>query len=39
VFYFGYGDALQANRPSGPIELQRSRDQFFLKLSYLFRVQ
>ncbi len=39
VFYAGYGDALQANRPIGPDELQRTRDQFFLKVSYLFRLQ
>ncbi|MBL0173059.1 MAG: carbohydrate binding family 9 domain-containing protein [Gemmatimonadaceae bacterium] len=39
VFYVGYGDALQANRPAGPDRLQRSRDVFFTKLSYLFRMQ
>ncbi len=39
VVYLGYGDALAANRPSGPERLQRTRDQFFMKLSYLFRVQ
>ena len=39
VFYVGYGDALQSNRPAGPERLQRTRDVFFLKLSYLFRMQ
>ena len=39
VFYLGYGDALQANQPNGPDRLQRSQDVFFLKLSYLFRLQ
>ncbi len=39
VVYLGYGDALAANRPAGPERLQRTRDQFFMKLSYLFRVQ
>jgi len=35
----GYGDALAANRPAGPERLQRTRDVFFTKLSYLFRLQ
>ena len=39
VVYLGYGDALRADRPVGPERLERSRDQFFMKLSYLFRVQ
>ena len=39
VFYVGYGDALAANKPEGPDRLQRSRDLYFLKLSYLFRLQ
>jgi len=39
VVFFGYGDALAANRPGGPERLQRTRDQYFMKLSYLFRVQ
>jgi hypothetical protein len=39
VFYVGYGDALAADRPAGPDRLQRTRDVFFLKLSYLFRLQ
>ena len=39
VFYIGDGNALQANRPAGPERLQRTRDVFFLKLSYLFRMQ
>ena len=39
VFYMGYGDLLRADRPGGPETLRRSNDAFFLKLSYLFRVQ
>jgi len=39
VFFVGYGDALAANRPAGPERLQRTRDVFFTKLSYLFRLQ
>ncbi len=39
VFYVGYGDALAANEPGGPDRLQRSRDVYFMKLSYLFRLQ
>ena len=39
IVYLGYGDALGANQPQGPIKLQRTRDVFFAKLSYLFRVQ
>jgi hypothetical protein len=39
VVYLGYGDALAANRPAGPERLERTRDQFFMKLSYLFRSQ
>ncbi len=39
VVYLGYGDALGADRPAGPERLQRTRDVFFLKLSYLYRVQ
>ena len=39
VVYLGYGDALAANRPAGPERLERTRDQFFMKLSYLFRLQ
>jgi hypothetical protein len=39
VFYVGYGDALRADQPAGPRTLQRSRDVFFAKLSYLFRLQ
>ncbi len=39
VFYVGYGDAMAADRPTGPERLQRTRDVFFLKLSYLFRLQ
>ncbi len=39
VFYVGYGDQLRADRPAGPLTLERSRDVFFAKLSYLFRLQ
>ncbi len=39
IVYLGYGDALGANQPQGPATLQRTRDVFFAKLSYLFRVQ
>lgn len=39
VFYVGYGDALRADEPAGPRTVQRSRDVFFAKISYLFRLQ
>ena len=39
VVYLGYGDARRADEPGGPERLTRTRDAFFLKLSYLFRVQ
>ena len=39
VFYVGYGDALQSNQPAGPERITRTRDQFFVKFSYLFRMQ
>lgn len=39
VFYAGYGDLLRAERPDGPERLQRTQDAFFLKFSYLVRVQ
>ncbi len=39
VFYVGYGNALAANEPVGPERLERTRDVYFLKLSYLFRLQ
>ncbi|MCC6241715.1 MAG: hypothetical protein IT353_02690, partial [Gemmatimonadaceae bacterium] len=39
VFYVGYGDAQAANRPAGPEQLRRTRDVFFTKVSYLFRLQ
>jgi hypothetical protein len=39
VFYVGYGDAMAADRPIGSEQLQRARDVYFMKLSYLFRVQ
>jgi len=39
IVYLGYGDALAADRPIGSETLQRTRDVFFMKLSYLLRVQ
>ena len=39
VVYFGYGDQLRADEPSGPRTLRRSADLFFAKVSYLFRLQ
>jgi hypothetical protein len=39
VVYLGYGDARRADVPNGPERLTRTRDVFFLKLSYLFRMQ
>lgn len=39
VFYLGYGDIQKANSPGGPETLRRSSDAFFVKLSYLFRLQ
>lgn len=39
VFYVGYGDALRADEPTGPRTVQRTRDVFFAKLSYLFRLR
>ncbi len=39
VFYVGYGDALRSDDPAGPRTVQRTRDVFFAKLSYLFRLQ
>jgi Domain of unknown function (DUF5916) len=39
VFYFGYGNTSRADRPGGTQSLQPSRDVFFIKLSYLLRLQ
>jgi hypothetical protein len=39
VVYLGYGDALRADAPDGTDPLRRIKDVFFLKLSYLLRVQ
>ncbi|MCA0377596.1 MAG: carbohydrate binding family 9 domain-containing protein [Gemmatimonadetes bacterium] len=39
VFYVGYGDALGADQPVGSSNLRRTRDVFFAKLSWLFRLQ
>lgn len=39
VLFLGYGDQLRANEPLGPDRLRRTRDVFFMKLSYLFRLQ
>ena len=39
VIYVGYGNTSRADRPGGTQSLQPSRDVFFMKLSYLFRLQ
>lgn len=39
VFYVGYGDQFNADVPAGPATLRRTRDVFFAKLSWLFRLQ
>jgi Domain of unknown function (DUF5916) len=39
VVYFGYGNTSRADRPGGTQGLQPSRDVFFAKISYLFRLQ
>ena len=39
VVDFGYGNRSRADRPGGTSALQPSRDVFFTKLSYLFRLQ
>ncbi len=39
VFYFGYGNTSRADRPGGTRSLQPARDVFFVKLSYLLRLQ
>ena len=39
VIYLGYGNTSRADRPGGTQSLQPSRDVFFVKLSYLFRLQ
>ncbi len=39
VFFAGYGDALRADSPTGRDRLHRTRDVFFTKFSYLFRVR
>ncbi|HYW52308.1 MAG TPA: DUF5916 domain-containing protein [Gemmatimonadaceae bacterium] len=39
VVYFGYGNQSTADRPGGTQALQPTRDVFFAKLSYLFRLQ
>ena len=39
VFYFGYGNTSRADRPGGTQSLQPVRDVFFVKLSYLLRLQ
>lgn len=38
VLFAGYGDLLRANEPLGPERLRRTSDVFFMKLSYLFRM-
>ena len=39
VFYFGYGNTSTADRPGGTDSLRPTRDVFFVKLSYLLRLQ
>ena len=39
VFYLGYGNTSAADRPGGTQSLQPGRDVFFVKLSYLLRLQ
>ena len=39
VIYLGYGNTSRADRPGGTHSLQPNRDVFFVKLSYLFRLQ
>ena len=39
VFYFGYGDRSTADRPGGTNGLRPTRDVFFVKFSYLIRLQ
>lgn len=39
VIFFGYGNTSRADRPGGTQGLQPNRDVFFMKFSYLFRLQ
>lgn len=39
VIYLGYGNTSRADRPGGTQGLQPNRDVFFMKFSYLFRLQ
>jgi hypothetical protein len=39
VIYLGYGNTSRADRPGGTEGLRPNRDVFFMKLSYLFRLQ
>ena len=39
VIFFGYGNTSRADRPGGTMALQPNRDVFFMKFSYLFRLQ
>lgn len=39
VVFLGYGSGLLADRPRGPVDLQRTNDAFFVKVSYLFRAR
>ncbi|MCC7051974.1 MAG: carbohydrate binding family 9 domain-containing protein [Gemmatimonadaceae bacterium] len=39
VIYLGYGNTSRADRPGGTQALQPNRDVFFMKFSYLFRLQ
>jgi hypothetical protein len=38
VFFFGYGSTLASPRFLSPTLLERTRDGFFLKASYLYRI-
>ncbi len=39
VVFVGWGNQMRADRPVGPTALQATQDVFFLKVSYLFRLQ
>jgi hypothetical protein len=39
VVFLGWGNQMRADRPEGPSGLTATRDVFFLKVSYLFRLQ
>lgn len=39
VVFLGWGNQMRADRPEGPSGLTATRDVFFMKVSYLFRLQ